>query len=189
MLSLTEPEIGDKTLSLKGVEVDRVDQYMHFSGSFDGFDTIMDWLQGTKCSHHSREFVLKTIAFPLSSTPSPSLESLKFVLCGDELTELGRGAAQERSASRVAGELRSEALHSLRLRPTYLFTTEKGYLGSIPGADRSGDSLCVLKGLSIPFLLRRLVGNSFKLVGAAYVSEMVNGDFEVPPQVEEIVLH
>ena len=57
-----------------------------------------------------------------------------------------------------------------------LFVTKDGYLGLGPPAMRDTDQVVVIPGFRYPVLLRKLYGsNKFQLVGACYVSGIMNG--------------
>ena len=57
-----------------------------------------------------------------------------------------------------------------------LFVTEAGRVGLAPDAARSGDVVVVLRGASVPFLLRPVDGEQYQLVGQAYVDEIMYGE-------------
>ncbi|KAK8041668.1 hypothetical protein PG993_006191 [Apiospora rasikravindrae] len=67
------------------------------------------------------------------------------------------------------------------------FVTEKGYIGWGPKSAEVGDSVSVLPGASVPFLVRKLIGEMARtgedgdavdctLVGEAYVHGLMNGE-------------
>lgn len=57
---------------------------------------------------------------------------------------------------------------------TALFVTKSGYVGKAPTVIASGDVVCVLQGLSVPVVLRR-VGESHKLIGSCFVLDLMDG--------------
>lgn len=55
-------------------------------------------------------------------------------------------------------------------------TTEKRYFGTVPGEAEEGDLIVILFGLRIPFVLRRLVEGTYKLIGHCYVYGIMDGE-------------
>lgn len=69
-----------------------------------------------------------------------------------------------------------------------LIVTEDGHVGLGPRVTEPGDVVCILGGGAVPLLLRpEGDGNSFKLVGEAYVQGMMFGEITIP-EPEQIVL-
>jgi hypothetical protein len=56
-----------------------------------------------------------------------------------------------------------------------LFKTKSGLIGLGPRVLRSGDICCILFGGHVPFILRR-VGSDYRLVGEAYIREVMQGE-------------
>lgn len=54
--------------------------------------------------------------------------------------------------------------------------TSQGYMGLFPQTTQMGDHVCVFLGGYIPFVVRRLVGNKFNLVGECYVHGIMDGE-------------
>ena len=55
-----------------------------------------------------------------------------------------------------------------------LFVTKEGYIGIAPTSIASGDIVCVLKGLSVPVVIRKR-GEGYKLIGACFVLDFMDG--------------
>jgi hypothetical protein len=55
------------------------------------------------------------------------------------------------------------------------FFTETGELGLGPLAAREGDSVVVLWGAQVPFVVRERDGGSFILLGECYIEELMDG--------------
>lgn len=57
-------------------------------------------------------------------------------------------------------------------------TTEKGLRGMVPGTAKVGDSVCILNGGNVPFLLRRGVmhTDSYQLVGQCHITGIMHGE-------------
>jgi hypothetical protein len=55
------------------------------------------------------------------------------------------------------------------------FTTSKGYMGLGPQALQTGDSVCVLAGGKLPYILRPMDG-FFQFVGDCYVYSIMEGE-------------
>lgn len=68
-----------------------------------------------------------------------------------------------------------------------MFVTKKGYLGLAPWNAREGDVVAILLGGCTPFLLRRIRGSRYSLVGEAYVHGIMAGElFEQGNAVPEV---
>lgn len=53
--------------------------------------------------------------------------------------------------------------------------TAKGYEGQVPSEALSGDRICIILGEKVPFILRP-VGNSWELIGDAYIHGIMQGE-------------
>lgn len=53
--------------------------------------------------------------------------------------------------------------------------TAKGYIGQVPSEAEAGDSVCIVKGESIPFVLSS-VGSLWRLIGDAYIHGIMQGE-------------
>lgn len=71
-----------------------------------------------------------------------------------------------------------------------LVTTARGYVGAVPISTKSGDSVFVLPGAPVPFILRARSDGKFTLVGEAYVHGIMQGEaFDSQPLTAgEVVL-
>ncbi|KAM0286870.1 hypothetical protein ACHAO9_007995 [Fusarium lateritium] len=66
--------------------------------------------------------------------------------------------------------------------------TEGGLAGVVPHGAQKGDTIVILKGGSVPFILRPAAGytQSFQLIGEAYIYGLMNGEgLYVPTSIEE----
>jgi hypothetical protein len=54
--------------------------------------------------------------------------------------------------------------------------TGERYFGTIPGEAEEGDLIAIFFGLRIPFVLRPLVGGTYKLIGPCYVHGIMDGE-------------
>jgi hypothetical protein len=69
------------------------------------------------------------------------------------------------------------------------FRTTKGYIGMGPASAEPGDSVVVVLGCEVPFLLRKEDAASYRLVGEAYVHGIMFGElFAQEPQIETFQL-
>jgi hypothetical protein len=59
------------------------------------------------------------------------------------------------------------------LRPSI---SENGYVGLVPEHTRPGDRICVIFGAIVPFVLRKVLGGEFEIVGEAYVHGIMDGE-------------
>jgi hypothetical protein len=58
---------------------------------------------------------------------------------------------------------------------THVFcTTESGYIGMVPQWSRVGDNICLIYGLDVPYVLRK-VGEKLRLVGNSYFHGLMDG--------------
>jgi hypothetical protein len=65
------------------------------------------------------------------------------------------------------------------------FLSTKGYVGLGPAHLRKGDVICILHGAHVPFILRKSEGESYQLVGEAFVYGIMDGEFvETTPEVK-----
>jgi hypothetical protein len=53
---------------------------------------------------------------------------------------------------------------------------ESGQLGLVPYAALPGDCCCILPGVPVPMILRRLANNTYRLVGESYISGVMEGE-------------
>jgi hypothetical protein len=70
-----------------------------------------------------------------------------------------------------------------------LCVTESGYIGAVPSSAEVGDSILVLKGGPVPYVLRKLGSEQdrrFELVGECYVHGIMRGENGVPIDFKEI---
>ncbi|KIW02607.1 uncharacterized protein PV09_06055 [Verruconis gallopava] len=63
--------------------------------------------------------------------------------------------------------------HSMSYRRAFIRTT-KGYMGLVPNATQVGDSVCIIFGCKVPYILRKINGHHF-LVGDAYIHDVMDG--------------
>lgn len=75
--------------------------------------------------------------------------------------------------------------------------TEKGYIGMVPQRSHVGDKICLIFGLEMPYVLRRLEGtgpsqevvDKYKLVGGSYIHGIMDGEALTPEGFgEEFIL-
>lgn len=72
------------------------------------------------------------------------------------------------------------------LRP---FISKHGYVGLAPEHAMRGDRICLIFGAIMPFVLRRVPGRGFEIVGEAYVHGVMDGEaMEMGLDVEEFCL-
>jgi hypothetical protein len=71
--------------------------------------------------------------------------------------------------------------------------TKKGYVGTVPPRAQIGDTVAVMKGGCVPFILQKSDSRSgrFRLVGECYVHDLMNGEGLSLPDVAEttFILH
>jgi hypothetical protein len=72
---------------------------------------------------------------------------------------------------------------------TYMFcTTESGYIAMVPELSQVGDIVCLIYGLDVPYVMRKVEGR-FRLVGTSYVHGLMDGQgLDLPHEDEEFVL-
>lgn len=64
--------------------------------------------------------------------------------------------------------------------------TERGYLGLGRNSTQRGDTVCVLRGGNVPFILRKKDDGYYELVGEAYVHGIMDGSFVRKSRKEEL---
>ena len=84
-----------------------------------------------------------------------------------------------------------QALESALCGHTF-FVSSSGYIGLGPSSIKSGDEICIIHGLPVPFIVRRISGNSFSLVGECYIQDIMDGELfrggRIIPATQDIVL-
>ena len=55
------------------------------------------------------------------------------------------------------------------------FTTKENFMGLAPAGCLVGDQVCILEGMSVPFVLRKVSG-AYKLLGECYVQDAMAGE-------------
>jgi hypothetical protein len=55
-------------------------------------------------------------------------------------------------------------------------TTENSRLGCVPTAAKEGDIICVLYGSEVPYILRRIEGGGYMVVGECYINGIMHGE-------------
>ncbi len=58
----------------------------------------------------------------------------------------------------------------------HLFVTDDGYVGAAPLGTERGDQVWVLSGCNIPFLLRKITGGHYRVVGECYIHGCMYGE-------------
>jgi len=57
-----------------------------------------------------------------------------------------------------------------------LCATERKYLGRVPHQSKVGDRICIFKGGSVPFLVRKDVDDHYQLIGECYIHGIMDGE-------------
>jgi hypothetical protein len=91
----------------------------------------------------------------------------------------------------MGDQLQSPACQGYVIAMEYLhnrrpFISTEGYVGLVPAHSLPGDSICILYGAIVPFVLRRAINGEFELVGEAYVYGIMDGEFLEGSPKEEI---
>jgi hypothetical protein len=68
-----------------------------------------------------------------------------------------------------------------------LFVTKRGYLGLGPGNTNEGDTVCILLGAAVPFILRKQENDEFACIGEVYVDGVMDGEIMQEPRDEKFV--
>lgn len=79
------------------------------------------------------------------------------------------------------GEIDSQA------RSRKPFVTEKGHLGLGPTHLRSGDSVAILGGAAVPFVLRERGDETYQLIGEAYADRIMDGEAVASSKSSKII--
>jgi hypothetical protein len=64
--------------------------------------------------------------------------------------------------------------------------TERGYMGLAPAQTQPGDIVCVLRGGTVPYVLRPMEDGCFQLVGECYVQGIMDGSFARQAAPQEV---
>ena len=108
--------------------------------------------------------------------------------------DLDDSARELKSHTIVAGDFRSGHEYLVPWRNAYawrrLFRTQSGYLGIGPQSLQIGDVVSILPSSNVPFLLRQVEDNRYRLIGDAYVHGIMHGEALESEEwgLEEIVL-
>jgi hypothetical protein len=68
------------------------------------------------------------------------------------------------------------AHHRAAYGRAFFTTKSRGYMGLCPTLTREGDRLVIVFGARTPFILRKLSGNRFRLLGECYVHNIMRGE-------------
>ena len=69
-----------------------------------------------------------------------------------------------------------------------LFWTAGGYLGLVTRGAMVDDEVWLLKGGNLPFLLRKVEGEKFELIGECYVHGVMNGEKFEGDRCREVII-
>jgi hypothetical protein len=75
----------------------------------------------------------------------------------------------------------------LKSRHKTFFTTGTGYFGTAAFTVRPGDSIALFSGLPTPFVVRK-EGKFYRLLSAAYVHGIMDGELWNPDNIREFCL-
>ncbi|KAF2269487.1 HET-domain-containing protein [Lojkania enalia] len=103
-------------------------------------------------------------------------------------------ASERASEDEVQENRRSYALYISqmeRMHNSRPFISETGYVGLVPMESTSGDSVVILMGARVPYVVRhRNDSKGWRLVGEAHVYGIMDGEFiEHGPVIKEVVLY
>ena len=73
-------------------------------------------------------------------------------------------------------------LYSESIGNRRLALTKGGRLGLVPAATNSLDTVCIINGMDVPFVLRKINNTSYILIGEAYIFGAMDGEIVVRPQ-------
>ena len=108
----------------------------------------------------------------MKAKPKPWPANLAEIVLSDGPGEGPRGQSE---ADTLKQYWETAAAFSYRLyRAAFCFTT-KNYVGLVPSAAIEGDSICLVHGGQVPFILRR-DGQSYRLVGECYIDGIMHGE-------------
>ena len=66
--------------------------------------------------------------------------------------------------------------------------TNDGYIGLAPSKTQAGDKVCVFRGFTVPFVLRRTNDNNYKLIGDCYLHGVMFGEQYDESAMKEITI-
>lgn len=114
----------------------------------------------------------------------------------EELEE-GRRSLPDRVTEEMAEYFKAADRYELRniaraIAGRRLAVITKAYAGLVPTAAQRGDKIVVLKGFSVPFVMRRTSAGRFVLVGDCYIHGIMQGEAlsaGKPPVMRNIEIH
>jgi Heterokaryon incompatibility protein (HET) len=126
-------------------------------------------------------------AYAMTSSLQQSIETLRLhdkngqlptrAQFAEQLLELDRMSAQEfMNSDRVKRATEYQGPYFVFATNRRLFTTAKNLMGGGPKSVQCGDSIWILPGAKLPFILRQLENGNYKVVGEAYVHGMMHGE-------------
>jgi hypothetical protein len=97
--------------------------------------------------------------------------------------------AQDSSSSSDGLRFWSQKFWIQNLHARRPFTTNNGYVGVGPASLGPGDLIYLFPGSKTPFIIRALNGETFSLIGEAYVDGIMHGEaVKTKPQWKEVCL-
>jgi hypothetical protein len=94
--------------------------------------------------------------------------------CGDAISEMLTGD-RDMTFATSAGLFKTQTFTVSRQRR--FGVTDTGYMGLLPSCTEVGDEVHILSGVSIPFVLRRVVGDQrYQIVGDSYIHGVMEGE-------------
>jgi hypothetical protein len=104
-----------------------------------------------------------------------------------ELVEMGKRRVDDADPGRNIGTLYRVRMHEMvGKRP---FISNVGYVGMGPSYMKTGDRIAIFNGASVPFIIRPVGEDRFKLIGECYCDGIMYGEFiERGGQVQKITL-
>lgn len=104
-----------------------------------------------------------------------------------ELVEMGKRKADDEDPGCNTGSLYRVRMQEMSgKRP---FISKVGYVGMGPGCMRMGDKIAILNGASVPFIIRPVDEDRFRLMGECYCDGIMFGEFiQRGAQVRKMVL-
>jgi hypothetical protein len=129
------------------------------------------WLHGPEVSNREDNSILTSIFYE----PTKELLSLAFWKTISSDSSFNK---ETRETSRIIAECtEAEAyLYGIdRSEDRKLIATKLGMIGLAPEDVRIGDNLCVIRGLNMPFVIRKREQGDWTLVGACYVHGAMDG--------------
>ncbi|KAH0432372.1 heterokaryon incompatibility [Colletotrichum camelliae] len=184
--SLSGCFISDKRMSLEALRVDDIGQVGspfveadNLAGDSARVASLASWIEGLE--------VLLGETNEVYATPADVQEALWRTPVADRAyaynweTERAGGktfqAYQALMSGMICQGVKDANIASVKLRRRRPFRCMKGYIGLGPLEMKEGDSVWVIPGAGVPYILRPVADGGFLVIGEAYIHGIMDGEY------------